>query len=162
MSTPKHNLEQPLRDLVEKMACTVSFVSVSEDEGSTICSLETPQSEYLIGVHGETLASLTYLFRKIVEKKMPEASVRTISIDVNGYRRRRTETLRGVAKMLAERARTFRHDVEMEPLPPYDRLIIHSFFENHPWISTESKGEGRDRHVVLKYIKKEEAPAEKF
>ena len=88
---------------------------------------------------------------------MPVLSVRSISVDVNGYRERRAETLRGVAAMLAERARTFRHDVEMDPLPPYERLVIHSFFENHPWIVTESKGEGKLRRVILKYIEKDTA-----
>jgi len=155
-------LEQNLKTLLLKMSCQVHGITVLEEGEGLIFSIETPQAEYLIGPHGETLASVTHIFRKIAEKKGEGIPVKMISLDVNNYRRRRAETLQGIAKMLAERARTFRHDVEMDPLPPYDRLIIHSFFENHPWITTESRGEGKSRHVVLKYFEKEEAPTEKF
>ena len=150
-------LRELLRGLLEKMACSFSDIRAAERNGSLVVEVETPQSDILIGPHGETLASITYIFRKIIERKLPALSARSISVDINGYRERRAETLRGVAAMLAERARTFRHDVEMDPLPSHERLVIHSFFENHPWIVTESKGEGKFRHVILKYTEKDTA-----
>lgn len=53
--------------------------------------------------------------------------------------------------MLAERARTFKHDVEMSPMSPYDRLIVHASLTGLPDIKTESLGEGQVRHIVIKY-----------
>lgn len=152
---PIDDLEQCLKELIEKMPCPVSRIGVEREGESVIFTIDTPEGYLFLDSHGEGLTSLTHLFRKVVEKRWPEVPVRTLALDVNGYRRRRAETLRGIAAMLAERARTFRHDVEMEPLPPHERLVIHSFFENHPWIATESKGEGRSRHVVLKYTEKD-------
>ena len=158
---PPSILPDCLNGILTKMACSVSAITISEDGDATVVSIESPAGDYLIGQNGETLSSLTRLFRKIIEKKAPDMVHRSILIDVNGYRKRRAETLQGIAKMLAERARTFRHDVEMDPFPPYDRLVIHSFFENPPWITSESHGEGRHRHVVLKYVEREvKTPAE--
>ena len=56
-----------------------------------------------------------------------------------------------IARMLAQRARLFKHDVEMEPKSAYERLVIHELFSNDPEIKTESAGEGKFRHIVLKY-----------
>jgi spoIIIJ-associated protein len=83
---------------------------------------------------------------------------REISLDVNGYKEAQAERLKGVAKMLAERAKMFKHDVEMEPMSAYERLVIHSVFENDPTIRTESHGEGKFRRVVIKYVQTETSP----
>ena len=72
-------------------------------------------------------------------------------IDVNGYHLKHIKELEGQAKMLAERARTFQHDVEMSPMSGYDRLIVHVSLHDLPGIATESEGEGKLRHVVIKY-----------
>jgi spoIIIJ-associated protein len=53
--------------------------------------------------------------------------------------------------MLAQRARLFKHDVEMSPMNPYERLVVHELFAEDPEIVTESAGEGKFRHIVLKY-----------
>jgi spoIIIJ-associated protein len=55
------------------------------------------------------------------------------------------------ARPLAQRARLFKHDVEMAPMSAYERLVVHELFSEDPEIKTESAGEGKFRHIVLKY-----------
>jgi len=55
------------------------------------------------------------------------------------------------ARMLAQRARLFKHDVELAPQSAYERLVVHELFAEDPEIKTESAGEGKFRHIVLKY-----------
>jgi spoIIIJ-associated protein len=75
-------------------------------------------------------------------------------IDVNGHHETQMERVRQEARVLAQRARLFKHDVEMPPLSSYERLVVHEMFAEDPEIDTESAGEGKFRHIVLKYKNK--------
>ncbi len=147
-------VKKEIQSLLGALGVTVSSIEVKEKpahKGVTF-SIESPDSKLLIGNQGENLDALTYILRRIIDTKFVEDSARDISIDVNGYKEAQAERLKGVAKMLAERAKMFKHDVEMEPMSSYERLIIHSAFENDPNIKTESHGEGRFRRVVIRYV----------
>ncbi len=106
----------------------------------------------LIGAHGDTLRALNHITRRMMEVKLGEDIKVSFLIDVNGYYEEQAEVVRGQAKMLAQRARLFKHDVEMRPMSPYERMLIHELFSDDPEIVTESQGEGKFRHIVLKYV----------
>lgn len=148
----KEEVLKELEYLLKVMGITVSSIDTRPREGGITFAIESPDSRLLIGNQGETLDALTHVLRKIIDTKFVEDSGRDISLDVNGYKEAQAERLKGVARMLAERAKMFKHDVEMEPMTAYERLIIHSVFENDPNIKTESHGEGKFRRVVIKYI----------
>jgi spoIIIJ-associated protein len=118
--------------------------------GRTVVSVQSPDSKLLIGPHGEHLRSLNTLARRLVEAKHGEEAASFI-VDVNGYHEEKLEAVRQNARMLAQRARLFKRDVEMSPMSPYERLVVHELFAEDPEIKTESSGEGRFRHIVLKY-----------
>lgn len=130
---------------------TVSYQNVSIEElgAHTLFSIQAEDSALLIGPKGEHLKSLNLLVKRMLEKRMEE--VPNFLIDVNGYHKKRIERISQSAKMLAERAKTFKHDVEMEPMSAYDRMIVHAALSGDSTIKTESEGEGKFRHVVLKY-----------
>jgi spoIIIJ-associated protein len=148
----KEEIKKELQKLLETMGITVTLIEIKTTGRGVIFSIESPDSALLIGNHGETLDALTYLLRRVIENKFTEETAREISLDVNGYKEAQAERLKSVARMLAERAKMFKHDVEMEPMSSYERLVIHSSFENDPNIRTESYGEGRFRRVVIKYV----------
>ena len=75
---------------------------------------------------------------------------------MNSYHKRRLEELRRDARLLGERARAFQHEVELSPMNAYERMIVHAAFSNDLQIVTESRGEGKFRHVVLKYAPRKE------
>lgn len=106
----------------------------------------------MIGRDGETLKSLNYLIQKMVEKDKEGEERISFFIDVNGYQKKRFENLKNIAHMMAERARYFKSNIEIDPMPAYERRIIHLFLEKNKDIKTESEGFGKDRRVVIKYI----------
>ena len=116
----------------------------------TVVSVSSPDSARLIGPNGEHLRALNMIARRLVEQKYGDDSA-SFLIDVNGYHETAMEKVRQSASMLAQRARLFKHDVDLEPMSSYERLVVHELFAEDPEIKTESAGEGKFRHIVLKY-----------
>ncbi len=104
----------------------------------------------LIGPNGEHLRALNAIARRLVEKSHGEEAA-SFLIDVNNYHEDQMERVRENARLLAQRARLFKHDVEMGPMSAYERLVVHELFAEDPEIKTESQGEGKFRHIVLKH-----------
>jgi len=157
-------IQSTVRELLQKLGIEVSEVTVSDVAGHTLFTVATKDSGVLIGPGGETLQALNHIVRKIFEKEGEESP--KFVIDVNGYHAKHIQNLEHQARMLAERARMFKYDVEMSPMSSYDRLIVHASLQGVPGIGTESRGEGKVRHVVIKYLGdgaasplSEEAPA---
>ena len=124
----------------------------------TIVAITSKDSKELIGPHGEHLRAINTIARRLVEAKQGEESANFL-VDVNGYYEEKMEVVRGNARMLAQRARLFKHDVEMSPMSPYERLVVHELFSDDPEIQTESQGEGKFRHIILKYKQKSNTTA---
>jgi spoIIIJ-associated protein len=143
-------IQKTLAGLLEKMGIAVDSIEVVDAAGHTLFTVHTKDSGVIIGSGGETLHALNHLMKKIFETDR-EAEEKRFVIDVNGYHLKHIKSLEGQAKMLAERARTFKYDVEMSPMSPYDRLIVHASLQESPEIKTESQGEGKLRHIVIKY-----------
>ena len=143
-----------LKGILEKLGIAFDDVEVSEAAGHTLYTIHTKDSGVLIGSGGDTLQALNHVMKKLVEGKKDEGH---FMVDVNGYHLKYIRTLETQAKILAERARTFKYDVEMSPMSAYDRLIVHASLTNEPDIATESSGEGKLRHIVIKYAPKEAA-----
>ena len=116
----------------------------------TVVAVSAPDTTVLIGPNGEHLRSLNTILKRLVETKHGETAA-SFLLDVNGYHEGQMERVREGARMFAQRARLFKHDVEMPPCSPYERLVVHELFADDPDISTESAGEGKFRHIVLKY-----------
>ena len=132
-------------------ALGASFESVTVTMGHrTVVAVKTAEPERLIGPHGEHLRALTLIARRIVEQKYGEEAA-SFLIDINGYQEAQLEGVRQQARMLAQRARLFKHEVEMPPMSSYERLVVHELFADDPEIKTESAGDGKFRHIVLKY-----------
>lgn len=108
------------------------------------------QDTSLVGPGGEHLRALNTLAKRMVEAKHGEDAAAFL-IDVNDHHESQLEKVRDAARALAQRARLFKHDVDMPPLSAYERLVVHELFAEDEDIETESAGEGKFRHIVLKY-----------
>jgi spoIIIJ-associated protein len=142
-------LKNIISSLFSSLGETPEDVSVTSGH-RTVVAVKTPNSKALIGPQGEHLRALNTIARRLVESKHGEEAA-SFLIDINGYFEEKMEGVRANARMLAQRARLFKHDVEMEPMSPYERLVVHELFSEDPEIQTESQGEGKFRHIVLKY-----------
>ncbi len=106
----------------------------------------------LIGRRGQTLASLQYVVRLLVGRRTN--SWVPIVIDVEGYKQRRYKALETFAKEMAARVKARGAPFTLEPMPPYERRIIHLSLANSPDVVTESIGQGDERKVVIRPKKK--------
>lgn len=101
----------------------------------------------LIGKHGATLDALSAVTNAVMHRG--EQRDLFFTVDVEGYRERRVATLRSIATRCATKVMHERVAVELEPMPPAERRIIHLALAAHRDVATESTGEGRDRRVVI-------------
>ena len=101
----------------------------------------------LIGRRGDTLASLQYVVNLVVGRKLKTKIA--IGVDVEGYRRRREQSLKNVALHMAERVKATGQTATLEPMPPNERRIVHLALAREPAVITESIGEGENRKVVI-------------
>lgn len=101
----------------------------------------------LIGRGGETLTALQYISRLIVAKELQKPVA--VVIDIEGYRARREEQLGRLAQQMASQAAELDQTMELEPMPPNERRIIHVALRDNPAVTTESIGEGSSRKVTI-------------
>jgi spoIIIJ-associated protein len=101
----------------------------------------------LIGRRGETLGALQYLTRLIVSSQAHRGV--NLVVDVEGYKARREQQLRQLALRMAERVASTRKPIALEPMPPYERRIVHLTLRDHPVVTTESVGRDEDRKVTI-------------
>ncbi|MFZ5968716.1 MAG: RNA-binding cell elongation regulator Jag/EloR [Bacillota bacterium] len=101
----------------------------------------------LIGRRGQTLDAIQYLVSLVVNKDREEYL--KVLLDTEDYRRKREQTLIRLANKLAYRVKKTRQDIVLEPMNPYERRIIHSALQSHPYVATKSEGEEPYRRVVI-------------
>ncbi len=134
---------------LEKLSIIPDSIDIKEHKLHPIFSIQTKDSALLIGNHGETLRAFNYILKKIINQD--DSNEIKFLIDINGYQERRLKDIEKQAELLADRVRTFKKEVELDPMSAYERMIVHSFFADDPHIETASTGEGRFRKVVLSY-----------
>ena len=144
-----------LETLLSLMGITASVASSVEspvggeerDISSVSLDIEGEDLGILIGRRGQTLASLQYVVRLIVGH---QTNVRLpIVIDVEGYKQRRSESLRALAWRMAEQVKGKSIPYTLEPMPAFERRVIHLTLADHPDVTTESTGYGEARKVVI-------------
>lgn len=141
-----------LGDVFHAMDMQVKIVvAIDKEEDTVNVDLSGDEMGLLIGKRGQTLDSLQYLLRLVVNKEI--GGYIKVKIDTEDYRKRRKETLESLAKNIAFKVKRTRSSVELEPMNPYERRIIHSALQNDKYVATKSEGEEPYRHVVV-YLKK--------
>ena len=107
----------------------------------------------LIGRRGETLRALQFVTRLMMGKRLQTWA--RVNVDVEHYKARREEVLRGLAERMADRVRANGEPVTLEIMPPNERRIIHMALRENPYVTTKSYGDEGDRKVVLSPIEVE-------
>lgn len=152
----KDEIVEVAKDILEKLlnltgvSASVTPLSEFPAEGATgsmAFNVEGEDLGILIGRRGQTLSCLQYLVRLIVGHQTKVW--RPITIDVEGYKQRRCHALRDLAWRMAEQVKVKKVPFSLEPMPAFDRRIIHLALVDHPDVTTESSGEGEARRVVI-------------
>ena len=136
-----------LREVIARMGVeNVTFSAVQKGE-ATIIRLDGEKLGALIGRRGETMESLSYLASLVANRL--EGDYIKLGLDVAGYRDKRENDLTVLAQRIGNKVRKTGRSFAMEPMNPYERRIIHSAIGKMEGVRSESKGEGRDRRVVI-------------
>ena len=140
-----------IENLLADMNIEAEVTMTDGEAGEKRISVSGESAAILIGHHGETLDSLQYLASLAANKRIDgkkDDYVR-ITVDVEGYRAKREETLRALARRMAARVQKYKKSVMLEPMNPYERRIIHSEIQNIAGVSTNSIGSENNRKIVI-------------
>jgi spoIIIJ-associated protein len=138
-----------LMDLTARVTLSDEF-TVTDENGevtSVGLNIEGEDLGIIIGRRGQTMVSLQQIVRLIMSHKM-EVKV-PIILDVENYKQRRCEGLRILANRLAEQVKVRKTPFSMEPMPAFERRVVHMALADHPDVTTESTGFGESRKVVI-------------
>ena len=142
-------------EFIEKVIADMGLsLTVAKKEGNNDDTLITVDGEgagVLIGHHGETLDSLQYLANLAANKKVKgeKREYVKVTLDIEGYRAKREEALRALARRMASKVIKYKKSVMLEPMNPYERRIIHSEIQGVEGVSTNSIGSENNRRVVM-------------
>lgn len=136
-----------LSEVFEAMHLEVEIKAEFVDNKQLMIEMEGPEMGVVIGKRGQTLDSLQHLVGLVVNKG--EFAFITVTLDTEGYRKRRKETLEHLAFNLAKKAKHLHKNVVLEPMNPYERRIIHSTLQNDRYVTTYSEGVEPRRYVVI-------------
>lgn len=117
------------------------------DEPPVMVDINGEDLSVLIGSNGKTLDALQYIVRLIVARKLERRA--NLVLDVDGYSIRREKQLQRLAQRVADQVTHQGRAIEMEPMSPRERRIIHVALSDHPQVTTESTGEGERRRVTI-------------
>jgi spoIIIJ-associated protein len=122
-------------------------VEVVFKEGDLHLEIKGNQEGILIGRHGRTLDSFQFLINRMVNKRL-ETPVRIV-LDVNDYRKRKTENLKRMAIRVGEKVKSKGHPLTIGPFDAHDRRLIHIALKEDPSVRTESLGEGELKRITI-------------
>lgn len=139
-----------LEELLEEVTAGLGLdaeIEVEEREGVLRGRLVGDDVGLFIGRRGQTIDAVQHLAQRIV---FPEGPSKTrVEIDADGYRERRAELLRADADDAAEEALRDGEPVELEPMPPAERRIVHEYLRERGGVETHSEGEEPNRFLVV-------------
>ncbi|HHU76858.1 MAG TPA: protein jag [Firmicutes bacterium] len=141
-----------IRDSIKKIVHIIGIdgeVNISkEDEENIFLEIKGEKLGLLIGKHGSTLNDLQYLANVILHRQFESVRQRVI-IDIENYRQKRKRTLEHLAQNLAFKALRLKKEINLEPMTPNERRIIHLALKGNRDVVTYSKGDEPFRKVII-------------
>lgn len=149
----EENLSEILDNILGLLLLEGSY-EVEETETGFSVSIETKDAGRLIGARGESLDALQQLINQIMSQRSKDQFKRVV-LDVASWRKQKEEELVKNAQDWGKQVLESGQSMELAPSPAWQRRIIHMTVSEMKGLSSESAGEGRDRHIVIK-VKSEE------
>jgi len=151
------NREESITFAKKYIEDTLSFFGINVDVYATadedVIELNVPNtylSNLLIGKNGDTLRSMQFLLRTTLIQK--EAELTRVNLDIADYKRRHNDRIADQAEQWAKQVLETGETMNLRPMNPAERRVVHKVLQDYSALSTNSEGEGRERHIVLKKI----------
>lgn len=146
---PIEETENFIVNVTEKMNVPVN-IETSIEENRVTFTLSGDKIALLIGKRGQTLNALQYIVQLAMNREGKDFY--SVTLDAEGYRDRRKETLESLAFKMAEKTKRIQKKVALEPMPAYERKIIHTALQDEKELQTYSDGNDPHRHIVIKPV----------
>lgn len=159
-------MEEKLGDVLDNllgMLLLEGSYEIEEEADDFMVSIETKDAGRLIGVRGESLEGLQLVVNQIMSRKSGEGlapsesnGFKRVILDVGGWRKQKEEELKAMAQSLGKQVLESGEQLELEPMSAWQRRVVHMVISETERLSSESAGEGKERHIVIK-LKSEES-----
>lgn len=145
---------QKIKDFLCNVLCKMGLqcdVEATEQDDTVLLNIVGADASVAIGYRGETLDALQYLCSLMLNGR--NSSFKRVTLDADGtYRAKREKTLQKLASNLEQKVKRTGREVNLEPMNPYERRVIHTALQNSKYVTTQSEGQGATRHVVISPI----------
>ena len=140
-----------INTVISDIGLNATATLYSCEDGTRRITIKGEDASTLIGHHGDTLDALQYLANLACARKNihGERDKSRVTLDIEGYRAKREDTLRALARRMAAKALKNKRSVMLEPMSAYERRIIHSEIQNIEGVSTNSVGSDNNRKIVI-------------
>lgn len=144
----EEKVSEILENLLGLLGLEGSF-EIEEREDGVFISIEAEDAGILIGRNGETLSSLQLLLNLIASRQIGGENLKRIVVDVSSWRKSKEDDLAEKAKNWAAKVIETKEPMELNPMPAWQRRIVHMAIESTEGVKSESIGEGQDRRLVI-------------
>ena len=147
-STSTQLAQDILDELLRSLGLSDYEITQDQLESQPMLAIAAPDHGRLIGRHGENLQALQTLFNALLRHRDP--SLDYVTLDVANYKKDQMEKIMRLAEDSAKKVIDYGIPVELRPMNPYERRIVHMVLADKPELETESRGEDPDRRVIIK------------
>jgi len=137
-----------LLGVLERMGISAD-IDIKDDKERTTLEIQTKDSELVIGRRGVVMDALQHMVNKVVYRDRSGDKTKPLVVDAGGFRDKQIERLRALGQRMAEKALQTKQIVELQPMTPHDRRIVHMAISEIAGLTTRSEGEGEDRHILI-------------
>ena len=145
------NTTEQIKEKVKEFFLKAGFsveLKITKNDRTFKIDVQTDQPKELIGQKGTLLLEIQHLLNAILKKQIGQEIF--IDLDVGGYKERKIKYLRELARAIADEVALTKKEKILEPMPAYERRIIHLELASRPDVTTESIGKEPNRKVVIK------------
>ena len=146
MTMPVSSIEAGLSS-IKKDSTNAEDLS-EEDKDVIDLNIKLDEPQILIGQGGQTLFEIQRLLRTVSNKKLQKTFY--LNLDINDYKKQKMDYLKDLAKDLADKVSLTKEEKELSPMTAYERRVVHAELSQRKDVATESRGDGFDRHIVIK------------
>lgn len=146
-------MEEKLSDILDNVLGLLLLegnYDIEESDEALQVLIETKDAGRLIGFKGENLESLQLLLNQLMSRKAAGDEYKRVLVDVEGWRKQKEEELASLAKGWIAEVKESGTELELEPMSPWQRRVIHMVVGESEGVESESIGEGRDRHLIIR------------
>ena len=143
-----NNIKKIVNEFFEKTSFEVKTEILNLQDKTIPIKIKTEEPRVLIGQNGQTLADIQHLLKAILSHQITEQFY--LDLDINDYKKKKIEYLKQTAKELADDVSLTKKEKMLDPMPSFERRVIHLELANRNDVKTESIGEGMDRRVVIR------------